>query len=265
MIIKHLEELYEKLNRREYVHPDPLEVLYDYDDPADREIAGLVAASLAYGGVNLILRAVRDALSRTGPPRKFLEDSTPAKIRAAFDGFKYRFTAGESLAAMLVGARRIVRKHGSLGNCFLSLQPPDAENCIPGLRGFVAEITRQGPPELFNHLVPCPSRGSACKRLLLYLRWMSRRDDVDPGGWELDPSKLVVPLDVHMHRISSALGLTKRKGSGLATAIEVTRAFARYSPDDPVKYDFALTRLGIHPDFEPGPFLRKCVPTFLKS
>ena len=95
-------------------------------------------------------------------------------------------------------------------------------------------------------LVPHPAKGSACKRLHLYLRWMVRRDAVDPGGWNGVPTaKLIVPLDTHMHRIGLGLGLTARRQADMRTALEVTRGFARHAPHDPVRYDFALTRLPI--------------------
>lgn len=77
---------------------------------------------------------------------------------------------------------------------------------------------------------------------------MVRRDRVDPGPWQsVSRSKLVVPLDTHMFRIARALGLTVRRQANLKTAVEITRGFARYSPRDPVRYDFCLTRLGINP------------------
>ncbi len=107
----------------------------------------------------------------------------------------------------------------------------------------------------FGHLVPSPEKGSACKRLLLYLKWMIRKDDVDPGGWNLDPSKLVVPLDTHMYYITSKLGFTNRKSADLKTALEVTDVFKKISPNDPTKYDFALTRLGIKNELDRDEFI----------
>ncbi len=85
----------------------------------------------------------------------------------------------------------------------------------------------------------------------LFLRWMVRKDKVDPGGWEKVPlSKLIVPLDTHMHKISLALGLTIQKQANMRTALEITSGFKQYVPDDPVKYDFVLTRLGIRDDMD---------------
>ncbi|MCP4693017.1 MAG: DUF2400 domain-containing protein, partial [Desulfobacterales bacterium] len=107
-----------------------------------------------------------------------------------------------------------------------------------------------------GHLVALPEKGSACKRMNLFLRWMVREDAVDPGGWEGVPaSSLIIPLDTHMHRIGLGLNFTKRKQANMRTALEITEAFKALYPDDPVKFDFALTRLGIRDDLDPGEFL----------
>ena len=250
-----LDSLYTRLTRRKYVHPDPLEVLYDYPETADREVAGLVAACLSYGRVRSILASVRDALGRMPSPRAWLTEATDEQFRGAFAGFRHRFAKGEQMAALLLGARRLVERHGSLNAAFAVRLKPHDETVAEALAGFAAEL-REAAGGLDAHLLPCPARGSACKRLHLFLRWMVRRDAVDPGGWTgVSPTQLVVPLDVHMHRICTALGLVHRKGADLKAALEVTAAFRRFAPDDPVRYDFALTRLGIRPDTDLDAFL----------
>ena len=257
-LAKELERLYAKYNRREFVHPDPLEFLYRYDDPRDREIAGLVASSLAYGRVKQILASVGSALDRMERPREFLERASPEKLRRAFAGFRHRFTKGEDLAGMLLGAKRAVERHGSLEACFMANLSARDETVIPALGAFVDELTR-GARSRCKSFLPSPSAGSACKRLNLFLRWMVRADEVDPGGWGRVPaSKLLVPLDTHMHRIGVALGFTRRTQPGLRAALEVTAAFRELAPRDPVRYDFALTRLGIRDDADADGFLKSC-------
>ena len=97
-----------------------------------------------------------------------------------------------------------------------------------------------------GHLVALPEKGSACKRMNLFLRWMVRNDNVDPGGWADVPlSKPIVPLDTHMHKIGLKLGFTSKKQANMDTALEITNVFKKFVPDDPVKYDFSLTRFGI--------------------
>lgn len=139
----------------------------------------------------------------------------------------------------------MIEEHGSLQECFRSHLDPSADSVFEALCGFVDELTR-AEPELGNFLLPSPGRGSACKRLNLFLRWMVRNDEVDPGGWEAVPARiLLVPLDTHMFRICSALEMTCRSQADMKSALEVTGAFREYAPDDPVRYDFAITRLGM--------------------
>jgi uncharacterized protein (TIGR02757 family) len=250
-----LEALYSRLNRREYVHPDPLEFLYKYDDPRDREVVGLVASSLAYGRVAQILASVERVLDRLGPrPARLIADASADELRASLAGFRHRFTTGDEVAAMLFGAGRLAREHGSLGGAFVSFMSPDDETVLPALGRFTCELSSRGDLGAC-HLVPDPARGSACKRLLLYLRWMVRRDAVDPGGWEGVPAaKLIVPLDTHMFRLCRAMGFITRRQANARAALEATAAFRAIMPDDPVRYDFALTRLGINPEVKISDF-----------
>ena len=224
-------DLYNTYNRREFVHPDPLEFLYDYDDPEDREIVGLISSCLAYGSVWQILKTVRRVLDTIGPPRKFLLNATHEKLVQTFQDFKYRFTKGEELATMLFGVGRVIRIHGSVRDCFLEGYSPKDKNTINGLGYLVAAIS-----EVFKErprsLLPSPAGGSACKRLNLFMRWMVRKDAVDPGGWDqIPPSKLIVPMDVHMGRICRRLKLTSRSQSDMKAALEITEAFRKIEPD----------------------------------
>ena len=254
-----LERLYGELNRRRYVHPDPLEFLYDNESAADREVVALVASSLAYGRVKQILRSVSAVLAKLGPrPARRLADTTPSQLKRSLAGFRHRFNSGENVAAMLLGAKRVIGRHGSLEACFREGLRPGDQTVLPALWGFVGSITEAAGPNC-GHLLPDPARGSSCKRLNLMLRWLVRRDDVDPGGWSaVGPERLIVPLDTHMHRIALALGMTTRKTPDIRTALEVTAAFRRISPADPVRYDFALTRLGIRDEMDAGSFIDGC-------
>ena len=241
-----MEALYRKYNRREFVHPDPLEFLYRYESPLDREIAGLVASALAYGRVCQILRSVSAVLERMGPsPSAFVLANTGRRFRSIFTGFKHRFTTGDHLAGLLAGSRAVLKRHGSLQACFISGVRREDPTVLRGLTAFVSEL-KKGASGGCGTLLPSPADGSACKRLNLFLRWMVRNDAVDPGEW---PSalrrKLVVPLDTHMHAIGLTLGFTGRKQADMRTAVEITESFRSIVPEDPVRYDFALTRLGI--------------------
>lgn len=250
-----LEELYRTYNRRCFVRPDPLQFLYAYPNLKDRELAGLVASTLAYGRVSHILRSVSTALGVLGPsPFDFVMQASPSALGSAFAGFRHRFSSGEDLASMLWAARNIIHRHGSLENAFLAGLRPEHETVLPALTAFVEAFRSAGARACF--LLPQPERGSACKRWHLYLRWMVRQDEVDPGGWDrVSPSRLIVPLDTHMHRIGLRLGSTTRKQADARAALELTQAFLSIVPEDPVRYDFSLTRLGIRTDTDLEAFL----------
>ena len=243
---KILEELYQKYNRREFVSPDPLQFLYDYNSPEDREIVAIIAASLAYGRVAQILKSITKILKPMGKtPAAFIAENSSCEFRKIFANFKHRFTTGEDIAMLCEGIQDALKKYNSLENCFLAGYSESDKNVLIGLENFTQKLCKFFPKNS-SYLLPAPSKGSACKRQMLFLRWMVRCDDVDPGGWSKIPaSKLLVPLDTHMHKISTKFGLTSRKSADLKSAVEITDSFASINPDDPVKYDFALTRFGI--------------------
>ena len=246
-----LEDLYYKFNRRQYVHPDPLEFLYGYPDIKDREIVGLLASSLAYGRVAQILKSVSAVLAKMDKaPFDFILNSTGKSLEKTFSRFVHRFAKQEHLCGFLLGIKQVLVKYGSLYKCFSAGMEKTSENILPALIFFSGEIIKYAGKDP-GHLMPLPSNGSASKRLNLFLRWMVRKDRVDPGGWDkIATSKLIIPLDVHMYKLSKVLKFTERKQANLKTAIEITNCFKKFAPDDPVKYDFALTRFGIRKDFD---------------
>ncbi len=244
-----LEKTYREYHKRELVHPDPLEFLYRYERSADIEMVGLISSSLAYGRVAQILKSVDSVLGKLGDsPLDFVCNSSRSRIVRSFKGFKHRFTTGKQLASMLWGAGRLVCKFGSLEKCFMEGMKERDENLVPAITNFVGNLEEQAETPM-DFLLPSPEKKSACKRFNLYLRWMVRRDDVDPGPWNnVSRSKLLVPLDTHMYSIARALGLTRRKSADLQTAIEITESLAKVDPEDPVRFDFSLTRFGIRDD-----------------
>jgi len=251
-----LDALYARYNRREFVHPDPLEFLYRYDELRDREVAGIVASSLAYGRVGQILNSVSAVLDRMPSPAKFVQHATRESLHRTFAGFKHRFTTGDELAALLGGVKGALERYGSLHACFVNGLNETDDTVLPALGAFALELS-SGSADT-NSLLPRPARGSPCKRLNLFLRWMVRRDQVDPGGWtDVSPSRLIVPLDTHMFRIGRAVRFTVRNQADMRAAIDITTAFRVVAPDDPVRYDFALTRLGIRSDTNMDLFMNR--------
>jgi uncharacterized protein (TIGR02757 family) len=240
-----LERLYRKYNNRRWAELDPINFLYSYDSSDDIEVVGLIAASFAYGRVEQILKSVANILQPLGKrPAKYLLSVPPQDIRHLYPEFRHRFQTTSELAALLIGIRKILAKHSSLQNAFAAAysKTPDTVDALSAWRD---EIFAAGD-SLAGHLLPDPRRGSACKRLFMYLRWMVRKDAVDLGVWScISPAELIFPLDVHMHRQALAFHATARKAADLKAARETTESFKKILPSDPVKYDFALAHQGM--------------------
>lgn len=239
-----LDGLYYTYQRKELINPDPLYFLRNYKKIQDVEIAGIIASSLAYGKVAIIMKHVEFVLSFLGEnPEKFLLENKNPKIIP--DNFKHRFTTHNDINNLLANITLALKNYNSIENLLRECLFQSSDNLLEALSLF-ADFMNQNKNSGSFPLITAPRDGSACKRLFLFLKWLVRHDEVDPGGWKvISPAQLLVPVDVHMKNIASNLGFTKRKNADLKTAIEITEAFKKISPEDPAKYDFVLTRFGI--------------------
>ena len=199
------------------------------------------------------IRAIDSLLGRLVPsPGRAVLSLAAEPDSVDLSGFRYRMSSGEDLKTLLLALSDLLGRHGSLESAFLHGLEPSHQDLLESAGPFVASIraaaARRGTVSRgLRHLVPDPAGKSACKRLCLWLRWMVRPPGtVDPGGWTgVSPSGLVIPLDTHIARISSYLGLTTRRGQDARMAREITASLRRLDPEDPLRYDFVLCHLGI--------------------
>ncbi|HEY8040105.1 MAG TPA: TIGR02757 family protein [Polyangiaceae bacterium] len=229
---------------------DPVGFAHRYDDAHDRELVALVSACVAFGNVKAIRAKLEDLLARLGPSPARLADD-PVVLEARLRGWKHRVFRGGDVARLLAGARAVQRAHGSLGALFSaelaargSLREALAAWCdaVRDAGGLRKGGARRGP----SHLLADPRGPSGSKRLLLFLRWMVRAaDGVDLGQWDVDAGRLLVPVDVHIHRLARNLGFTRRRGLSWRTTEEITAALARFDAGDPAGYDFSLCHMGM--------------------
>lgn len=241
------EEIYNKYTVRELVSPDPLQFLYNYTSQKDIEAVALIASSLAYGRVGQILKAVGYILDILWEsPAQYLQNISVDELRHKLSGFVYRFNDENDVCDFLLAIGNFLRQ-GTLEELFVSGFNGDI---VHGANNFVSNFVSYMGHE--TTLLPSPSRGSACKRLFLFLRWMVRHDNVDLGLWtkNIPASSLIVPLDTHAWSIASNLGLCTRRNACLLAAKEVTDSYKDICEADPVKYDFAVTRFGIRNEFQ---------------
>ena len=227
---------------------DPVGIVHRYERGADREIVALIASSLAFGNVKALRAKIEDALARLGPEIAATADD-PALVAARLRGWKHRVYKDRDLTGLIVGARRVQRAAGSLGAAF-ARELARCGDLRSALSAWVAAIRREGGLDGGGrgsaHILADPAGGSAAKRLMLLLRWMARpADGVDLGLWNVPTAKLLIPVDTHIHKLGRNLGFTSRASISWKVAEEITAALARFDPEDPVKYDFALCHLGM--------------------
>ena len=268
----HLDNFLDNFPRERHLSNDPVQFVHRYEDPRDREIVGLIAAVFAYGNVKSVIRTVDAALQYLGnSPSRTLATFDPRKEARRLRGFYHRFNTNRDLAVLFWIIRRALEEYGSLEAVFTAGLSPADTDIGAGLENFCKTLLGFGHEQFYprgelkrrigvRFFFPRPSEGSACKRLNLYLRWMVRPEDgIDCGVWKsVAPRQLVIPLDTHIARISSYIGLTEMRSPGWAMALEITRNLRALHAEDPLRYDFALCHLGIAGDCPRKRNLEKC-------
>lgn len=267
------------------LHPgDPVFLVRAYQDKNDREVAGWLASSLAYGRRELFMAVLKRLFATMGAsPWLFVKNFRMEADAASLEDLRYRFNTGADLALAVEALRRSLLRHGTLEECFLSAAglssvPPHSPDALvktvaaglAELRGTLGAVVADHPQQAARSrnpwfLFPDPKSGGPLKRPIMFARWMARTRHPDLGDWSLvHESSLVFPLDVHVFRLCRRLGLTGRKTPSMRAALEITRTFSAFEPDDPVRYDFALSAFGTvecggGEDACPGPKRDGCV------
>ncbi|PLX40282.1 MAG: TIGR02757 family protein [Deltaproteobacteria bacterium] len=257
-----LEELYDKHHRLENLAPDPLIFARGFNDPLEGELAGLIAGVFAYGNVKQIVKNLTLIFDELGQnPKEAILSTPPEKWTERFAGFAYRFHKVEDISLFFWLLRQAIERNGSLVNIFTKARYTKIKEQMSAFtqellagdaRPILSTATLpKGHP--VRHLLSSPASGGAAKRLCLFLRWMVRRDALDPGYWlgKIDHKKLVVPLDVHVGRVGRHFGLTSLKSPGWKMAEQITTSLRHFEPNDPLRYDFTLFRYGME-EISPG-------------
>jgi uncharacterized protein (TIGR02757 family) len=251
-----LDSLYADFNHPESAL-DPVQIIRRYERTDDREIVAFIAAGLAFGRVASVMASVEAVCRVLGPePASFVRQFDPVRQGALLAGVVHRWTRGADVVALLWILRRFIDEHGSIEQAFAAGVDPNSADFGPAIEDFSGRARRVDVRLAYGGRLPArpgvlyfftqPSSGAACKRLNLFLRWMVRKDGVDPGGWTmLESRQLVVPLDTHTIRVGRCLRLTRRASPGWKMAADITAALRALDPDDPVRYDFSLCHLSM--------------------
>ena len=221
-----------------YEKPDPLLIASQFKD----ESIALICALFGYGNAGLIVQFLQSLDFA-------LLDSSEEQIQKALSSHYYRFQKSEDVISLFIALKRL-RDQESIENIFYTGYKKE-ENILDGLWCFIQTLQSVYPRQTrgYHFLVgTVPKKvlsAGTYKRYMMYLRWMVRKDALDMGLWsKIDKKDLLMPLDTHTFQVSRRLGLLERKTYDMKASIELTNVLRTFDEKDPVKYDFALYRLG---------------------
>ena len=253
MLLKQKLDYHYKAFDKSSISPDPLQFLHLYKDEKDIEAIGFIASVFAYGNVTQIINTLNKFVRLSNnKPYAFVLDFKREDLSK--ETLVHRFYSKEDISDLFVLISKAYRQFGSLKQLFLKHYDPASVNLKEAISGFsnyfienYKQMTNKKELSIGSRFMfPLPEKGSACKRMNLFLRWMVRKDDLDFGLWkEIPTSRLVIPVDTHVARVSRSLRLTKRKNVSWKMAEEITEKLKKFDPEDPVKYDFAICHIGM--------------------
>ena len=248
---EYLDALVDRHERPAFIDDDPISIPHAFGDPRDQEVIGLYAALLAWGRRDVLLRKLEELCERMGhAPYRFVRSFNPATDADALDGFVHRTFQPVDARWLTANLSAALERHETMEALFDAHRPDDPGKdssvaaMLQGVSTTLLTIHNETPQRLRKHLAR-PEAGSACKRLNMYLRWMVRPGPVDLGLWSiLDPSDLMLPVDVHVGRQARALGLLERKTNDWTAVRRLTAICRHFCASDPARYDFAFFGVG---------------------
>lgn len=254
-----LDEWVKKVEKPTYINSDPVLFMHAFNDKADQLLAGFFAAIMAWGRRDIVIRKVQDLLDRmNNRPAEFIGNFSSRDV-PRFDGFKHRTFKPIDIKWLVKILQKIMLEFHSFenfwGHCYRNSQ----EKNKPLMTEFHEEFFAQFPesPQRTRKHISNADKKSSCKRLYLFLRWSIRNNSpVDLGLMDfINPSHLMIPLDVHVARQARKLGLMSRRYNDWKAVNELTEAARLLDPSDPAKYDYALFGLGVNTDGIPEEFI----------
>lgn len=241
-----LEELAERYETENFIKDDPIQFPHRFKKTEDIEISAFLASLFAYGNRKVFIKKLDELFKIMGnQPLNYVIDFDSALLKE----FNYRFAKDFDVIEVFNILNKLYRQDGGLKNLFEYGYTID--NSILAMLQTVTDYFYSNIKNEvgmgFYHLIPNPKNGGAIKRMNMFLRWMVRKGPVDLGVWNfINTSELLIPLDVHVARVSREMGLLKRSSNDFKAVLELTQNLKEFNPQDPVKFDFAIFGLGIN-------------------
>jgi uncharacterized protein (TIGR02757 family) len=243
-----LDQINDKVEQSDYIPKDPVQFMHAFDNKRDQEIAGFLAATMAWGRRDIVVSKVNDLLERMQyTPFDFVMSYRQAEY-PVFRGFKHRTFKPIDMHGLILTLQEVYRRYPDFEAFWKECYLAGKSDNRPFLGVFNERFFRLSSdlaPRTRKH-VSNPENGSPCKRLYMFLRWTIRKNSpVDPGIWSfMPPSELQIPLDVHVARQGRKYGLITRRSNDWKTVNELTETLSLLNPDDPARYDYALFGIG---------------------
>ena len=244
--INELDNLVTKYETQDFIKDDPIIFSHKFSSKKDIEIAGFIASLVAYGQRPVFIKKLNTLLLdiAKAEPHNFILNFDPVIL----GDFNYRFGKPEDFAQIFTIMRELYTKDGGLEELFkFGYEKGKPERLFQTVTDYFYSRADENAGQGFYFMIPNPAKGGAMKRMSMFLRWMVRKGPVDFGIWDfMPPSELLIPLDVHVARISREMGLLTRKQNDFKAVIELTNNLKKFDPQDPVKYDFAMFGFGVN-------------------
>jgi len=234
---------------KSFVEDDPIQIPHRFTSKEDIEISGLLAATLSWGNRKTIIAKSTELMDRMDQdPGNFVKEATANDLKS-LEGFKHRTFQATDVQGIVMGLKALYVEYGSIGHFFATHLTPQSQDLGPAFHAFKKFLLSNGLPARATKHFGDPETGSACKRIVMYSRWMARpnTEGIDFGLWEdVSPKLLSLPLDVHSGRVARSLGLLERRQNDWKAVQELDTRIRTISPNDPAKLDYALFGLGVY-------------------
>lgn len=240
-----IDKLVQTYETKEFFYDDPVGIPNRFSDKKDKEIAGFIASLVAYGRREVFLKKLAILFEiAQNEPLNFILNFEPEIL----GDFNYRFGKPDDFAQIFNILRDLYEKEGGLEELFkYGYENQINDNMFIPVTDYFYSKARDNSAQGFRFMLPDARKGSAMKRMCMYLRWMVRKGPVDFGLWDFMPaSDLYIPLDTHVARISREMGLLTRNANDFKSVIELTENLKKFDANDPAKYDFALFGYGVN-------------------
>ena len=240
-----LDNLVSKYETEDFIKDDPIQFIHKYPQKEDAELAGFIASLFAYGNRKMFIAKLNNLFERA---ENKISDYIKAGDFSNLKGFEYRFSKDNDIIPIFETLNKLYFESKGLEELFEYgyMQDNDIYKMLKTVVDYFYSRAPKTAGQGFYHMIPNPENGGAMKRMNMFLRWMVRKPPVDLGIWTfIKPKDLLIPLDVHVARVSRNMGLLTRKSNDFKAVIELTSKLRELCPEDPVKYDFAMFAFGV--------------------